>query len=140
MSRPSSNTGAGFEVARWSSASSHTALDLLGGARYWNQSVDSTVNLTGNLTVNATATATIDPRDLVKRVLRQRGFKLNRRGAKLVERAIEKRFGPGKNITVERSVQIEIDRAVAVASSGDLEWVDHLSVGVSDMSLATTRK
>ena len=117
-------SGAGFEVAKWSNASSHTALDVLGGARYWNQSVDSTVNLTGNLTVDATATATFDPRDLVKRVLRQRGFKLNRRGAKLIKRAIDKRFGPGKNITVERSVQIEIDRAVAVASTGDLEWVD----------------
>ncbi len=117
-------SGGGFEVAKWSGSSSHTALDVLGGARYWNQSVNSTVNLTGDLTVNATATASIDPRDLVKRVLRQRGFKLNRRGAKLVEQAIEKRFGPGKNITVERSVQIEIDRAVAVASSGDLEWVD----------------
>ena len=117
-------SGAGFEVANWSNISSHTALDVLGGARYWNQSVNSTVNLTGTLTVDATATATVDPRDLVKRVLRDRGFNLNRRGAKLIERAIDKRFGPGRNITVDRSVQIEIDRAVAVASSGDLEWVD----------------
>jgi hypothetical protein len=117
-------SGAGFEVAKWSNASSHTALDVLGGARYWNQSVNSTVNLSGTLTVDATATTTFNPRDLVKRVLRARGFKLNRRGAKLIKRAIDKRFGPGKNITVDRSVQIEIDRAVAAASSGDLEWVD----------------
>jgi hypothetical protein len=33
-------SGAGFEVANWSGPSSHTALDLLGGARYWNQNVD----------------------------------------------------------------------------------------------------
>jgi hypothetical protein len=117
-------SGAGFEVANWSNASSHTAFDMLGGVRYWNQSVDSTVNLTGDLTVDVTATATFDPRDVVKRVLRQRGFKLNRRGANLIKRAIDKRFGPGKNITVDRSVKIELDRAVAVASTGDLEWVD----------------
>jgi hypothetical protein len=117
-------SGAAFEVASWSNASTRTALDVLGGARYWNQSVDTTVDLTGNLTVDVAAEATFDPRDLVRRVLNQRGFKLNRRGAALLERAIEKRFGPGKTITVDGSVQIEIDRALAIASSGDLEWVD----------------
>lgn len=117
-------SGAAFEVANWSNGSSRTTIDALGGARYWNESVDSTVDLTGNLTVNATATATFNPREVVKQVLRQRGFKLNSRGAKLIQRAINKKFGPGKNITVERSAQIDIDRAVAVASSGDLEWVD----------------
>jgi hypothetical protein len=117
-------SGAAFEVANWSGSSSQTAFDVLGGARYWNQFVDTTVNLTGNLVVNASATATFDPREVVRSVLQKRGFTLDRRGAKLLERAIQKRFGAGKNITVTRSAQINLDGVVARASSGDLEWVD----------------
>jgi hypothetical protein len=117
-------SGAAFEVANWSDASSQTAFDVVGGARYWNQSVDTTVNLTGNLVVNATATATFDPRDVVRSVLKNRGFRLDGRGAKLLERAIQKRFGPGKNVTVSRSAQINLDGVVARSNSGDLEWVD----------------
>jgi hypothetical protein len=47
-------SGLTYEVARWAGTSSRTALDLLGGARYWNQeldlslAVDSSVEL-GNL-------------------------------------------------------------------------------------------
>ncbi len=33
-------TGLAYEVARWGETSSSTALDLLGGARYWNQELD----------------------------------------------------------------------------------------------------
>ena len=44
-------SGLTYEVARWAGASSSTALDLLGGARYWNQdlnlslAVDASVDL-----------------------------------------------------------------------------------------------
>jgi hypothetical protein len=47
-------SGVTYEVARWAGMSSATALDLLGGARYWNQeldlslAVDASVDL-GNL-------------------------------------------------------------------------------------------
>ncbi len=38
-------SGIAYEVARWQSApGSFTALDLLGGARYWNQDVDVTLH------------------------------------------------------------------------------------------------
>ena len=43
-------SGVGFEVANWAGPSSRTALDLLGGARYWNQNVDTSISLKGNLT------------------------------------------------------------------------------------------
>ena len=33
-------SGLTYEVARWAGTSSATALDLLGGARYWNQELD----------------------------------------------------------------------------------------------------
>ncbi len=117
-------SGAAFEIAKWTNASSQTAFDLLGGARYWNQNVDAAVNLTGNLTINATASATFDPRAVARAALQQRGFTLDRKGARLLERAIQKRFGPGKTITVSRSEQINLEGVVARAKSGDLEWVD----------------
>lgn len=72
-------SGAGFEVANWSGPSSRTALDLLGGARYWNQNVDTSVSLKGNLTADVSASATFDPRDVLKQVLHDRGFHLNPR-------------------------------------------------------------
>jgi hypothetical protein len=117
-------SGAGFEVANWSGPSSRTALDLLGGARYWNQNVDTSVSLKGNLTADITAAATFDPRDVLRQVLRNRGFQFNRRGAKLIQHLIDQRFGPGQDITVARTVQIEVERAMAFDHSGDLEWVD----------------
>jgi hypothetical protein len=117
-------SGAGFEVAKWSGPASHTALDVLGGARYWNQELDLTFSASGTLTVDVTAEATIDPRDILRRVLKNRGFELNRRGAKLLERVIDRRFGPGGEQTIARTVQIEVSRALAIARSGDLEWVD----------------
>lgn len=46
-------SGLAYEVAHWQNASgSHTALDLLGGARYWNEEVSLSVNLTGTLAVD----------------------------------------------------------------------------------------
>lgn len=42
-------TGASYEIARWSRNGASTALDLMASARYWNQSVDVSVNVTGNV-------------------------------------------------------------------------------------------
>ena len=117
-------SGVGFEVANWSGPTSRTALDLLGGARYWNQNVDTSISLKGNLTAEVAASSTFDPRDVVKQVLRNRGFNLNRRGAKLLQHVIDQRFGPGQDVTVSRTVQVEVAKAVAFDSTGDLEWVD----------------
>jgi hypothetical protein len=38
-------SGAAFELAKWSSGQSRTALDVLAGARYWNQNFDASVHL-----------------------------------------------------------------------------------------------
>jgi hypothetical protein len=99
-------------------------LDVLGGARYWNQDLDVSVNLKGDLNVDVTAEATVDSRDILKRVLKNRGFALNRRGARLLQRVIDRRLGLGHDITIERTVQIEVAKAVALAASNDMEWVD----------------
>ena len=40
-------SGAAYEVANWSGAHSSTALDLLGGARYWNEELDLSLAVTG---------------------------------------------------------------------------------------------
>ena len=46
-------SGVAYEVARWQRApGSYTALDVLGGARYWNQDLDASLHLTGTLTVD----------------------------------------------------------------------------------------
>jgi hypothetical protein len=46
-------SGIAYEVASWQgNAGGHTAFDLLGGARYWNQEVDLSVNVVGTVTVN----------------------------------------------------------------------------------------
>jgi len=42
----------------------------------------------------------------------------------LIQHLIDQRFGPGQDITVARTVQIEVERAMAFDHSGDLEWVD----------------
>jgi hypothetical protein len=117
-------SGAAYEVAKWSGAETRTALDVLAGARYWNQDLDLSVHLKGDLNVKVTGEATIDPRDILKRVLEARGFKFNRRGAKLLQRVIDRRFGPGGDVTLERTVAIEVEKALAFSRSGDAEWVD----------------
>jgi hypothetical protein len=117
-------SGAAYEIAKWAGAQSRTALDVLAGARYWNQDLDVSVNLKGDLNLKLTGEATVDPRDILKRVLVARGFTFNRRGAKLLQRLIDRRFGPGKDVTLERTVDIEVLKAAAFASTNDLEWVD----------------
>jgi hypothetical protein len=42
-------SGVAYEVANWSGAQSSTALDLLGGARYWNQELDLSLAVTGEV-------------------------------------------------------------------------------------------
>ena len=44
-------SGLTYEVARWDGAPSSTALDVLGGARYWNQELD--LSLTVDASVDA---------------------------------------------------------------------------------------
>ena len=115
-------SGAALEIAKWSGPGTRTALDLLGGARYWNQDLDVSVHLKGNLNVDVTAEATFDPRDVLRTVVRNRGFKLNRRGARLIQREVERRMDG--DVTIERMVNIEVAKAVALAASNDMEWVD----------------
>jgi hypothetical protein len=80
-------SGAAYEVAKWgSSPASYTALDVLGGARYWNQELDISLKVAGTLTADA-----------------QADFK---------------RLGLSVRRSVKRSA------AIAIARSGDLEWVD----------------
>jgi hypothetical protein len=117
-------SGAGLEVAHWSGPSSRTGLELLAGARYWNQNVDTSISLKGNFTADVTASATFEPRDVLKQILRERGFRLNPRRAKLLQHVIDQRFGSGQDITLSRTVQVDVSKAVAFAQSGDLEWVD----------------
>jgi hypothetical protein len=33
-------------------------------------------------------------------------------------------LGSGQDVTVSRTVQVDVDKAVAFSGSGDLEWVD----------------
>jgi hypothetical protein len=117
-------SGAGLEVAHWSGPSSRTGLELLAGARYWNQNVDTSVSLKGNFTADVAASATFEPRDVLKQILRDRGFRFNPRRAKLLQHVINERFGPGQDVTLSRTVQVDVSKAVAFAQTGDLEWVD----------------
>ena len=49
-------SGAAYEVAKWgSSSTSYTALDVLGGARYWNQELDISLKVDGTLTADVQA-------------------------------------------------------------------------------------
>ena len=41
-----------------------------------------------------------------------------------MQHVIDQRVGPGQDITVSRTVQVEVAKAVAFDSTGDLEWVD----------------
>lgn len=46
-------SGVAYEIARWQrSSGSHTALDIMGSARYWNEETDLSLRLTGTLTVD----------------------------------------------------------------------------------------
>ena len=74
-------SGAGLEVAHWFGHSSRTGLELLAGARYWNQNVDTSVSLEGNFTADVAASATFEPRDVLTQIVRDRGFRLNSRRA-----------------------------------------------------------
>jgi hypothetical protein len=42
-------SGPTYEVARWDGARSSTALDVLGGARYWNQELDLSLTVDASL-------------------------------------------------------------------------------------------
>jgi hypothetical protein len=117
-------SGAGLELAHWSGPSSRTGLELLAGARYWNQNVDTSVSLKGNFTADVGASATFDPRDVLAQILRDRGFRPRSRRAKLFQHVIDQRFGSGQDVTVSRTVQVDVEKAVAFDSTGDLEWVD----------------
>ena len=49
-------SGAAYEVAKWgTSPASYTALDVLGGARYWNQELDISLKVAGTLTADVRA-------------------------------------------------------------------------------------
>ena len=119
-------SGATFEVANWSHANAHTALDLLGGARYWKQEVDIAVDVTGTINAELTGNATVNARDLVRRVLIANGLKPNPRKVKIATRVAEKKgLSPkDRTKTLERTLKIELERAIASANSGDMEWVD----------------
>jgi hypothetical protein len=49
-------------------------------------------------------------------VLEASGFKFNRRGAKVLQRLIERRFGPGHDVTIERTVDIEVMKTLALTA------------------------
>jgi hypothetical protein len=48
-------SGVAFEVAKWGDASSYTALDVMGSARYWSQDVDLSLKVSGTLTADVQA-------------------------------------------------------------------------------------
>jgi hypothetical protein len=48
-------SGIAFEVAKWGDASSYTALDVMGSARYWSQDVDLSLKASGTLTADVQA-------------------------------------------------------------------------------------
>ena len=49
-------SGAAYEVAKWGAGpASYTALDVFGGARYWNQEVDISLGVAGTLTADVQA-------------------------------------------------------------------------------------
>lgn len=119
-------SGATFEVANWSHANAHTALDLLAGARYWKQEVDIAVDVSGSVTAQLSGNTTVNARDVVRRVLVANGLKPDLRKVKIATRVAEKKGASPKNRnkTLERKLEIEFERALASANSGDMEWVD----------------
>jgi hypothetical protein len=48
-------SGVFYEVAKWGDASSYTALDVMGSARYWSQDVDLSLRVRGTLTADVQA-------------------------------------------------------------------------------------
>lgn len=117
-------SGAAFEIANWSNGGSRTALDVLGGARYWNQELDFSLQISGDLKLDITAETIVEPVDILRRVLATRGLELSPRRARLLKRVIEKRGGELGARTLERTLELEVSRALAIARSGELEWVD----------------
>jgi hypothetical protein len=96
-------SGAAYEVAKWgASPTSYTALDVLGGARYWNQDLDISMRVAGTLTADV--------------------------------RADFNRLGLSLRRSVKRSA------AIAVAHSGDLEWVDPFVGGRIRHQIATDKE
>ena len=116
-------SGAGYEVAKWSGNGSTTAVDVLAGARYWNEQTNLSLNVSGNLTADITGRARVSTADIVRLVLERRGLDFSSRKGKFVQRLIERRFGNQTQL-IERTVQIEVSRALATSGTGDLEWVD----------------
>lgn len=46
--------------ANWSGQGTHIALDLLGGARYWNQDLNASVNLKGKVVLLVTRSVAVN--------------------------------------------------------------------------------
>jgi hypothetical protein len=116
-------SGAAYEVAKWSGTGSTTAFDVLAGARYWNEQTNLSLNVSGDLTADITGQAAINTADIVRLVLERRGLSSNSLRGKLVQRLIERRLGSQSQI-VRRTLQVQLSRAFAGADTGDLEWVD----------------
>lgn len=116
-------SGAGYEIAKWSGNGSTTAFDVLAGARYWNEQTNLSLNVSGDLTAQITGQARINTADIVRLVLERRGLSASSRRGKLVQRVIERRLGAQSEV-VRRTIQVQLSRAFAGAGTGDLEWVD----------------
>jgi hypothetical protein len=116
-------SGAGYEVAKWSGNGSTTAFDVLAGARYWNEETNLSLNVSGNLTADITGRAAINTSDIVRLVLERRGLSADSLRGKVVQRVIERRLGAQSQV-VSRTIQVQLSRSFAGAATGDLEWVD----------------
>lgn len=116
-------SGAGYEVAKWSGNGMTTAFDVLAGARYWNEETNLSLNVSGDLTADITGRAKVDAADIVRLVLERRGLDFSSRKGKIIQRLIDRRFGNQSQL-IERTFQIEVSRALAASGTGDLEWVD----------------
>jgi hypothetical protein len=116
-------SGAAYELAKWSGNGSTTAFDVLAGARYWNEETNLSLSVSGDLTADITGQARVNTADIVRLVLERRGLSANSIKGKLVQRVIERRLGPQSEI-VRRTVQVQLSRAFVGAATGDLEWVD----------------
>ncbi len=95
-------SGVTYEIARWENApGSFTAIDVLGGARYWNQDADLSLRLTGTVTAD----------------LERLGLKFRRSSSVLVARGddlewvdpvvgarIRHQIAPGKDLRLEGDI------------------------------------
>lgn len=116
-------SGAGYEVAKWSGNGSTTAFDVLAGARYWNEETNLSLNVSGDLTAQINGQAAINTSDIVRLVLERRGLSANSLRGKVVQRVIDRRLGAQSEV-VRRTIQVQLSRSFAGAGTGDLEWVD----------------